>query len=138
MEEKKLSKEQIDLYIKEYLLPQFSRNYASYHFEITERGQRSTIIYLSFKDFKPLVIKGTKKKRKIEHMLKGTHHLQNHCIKVPEIINLDLSKKTYKKFGCYFVCEEKIEGWTSIKSPFTRGRPNKLIKIEFDNKYYTE
>ena len=110
MKEVKLSKDQIDLYVKDYFLPQISRNYTSYHFEITERGQRSTIIYLFLKGSKPLVLKGTKKKRKIEHMLNGIHHLQNYCIKAPKIFSFDLSKKTYKKFGCYFVCEEKIDG----------------------------
>lgn len=106
----KLSKEHIDLYIKDHLLPQLSRNHASYHFELSDRGQRSTITYLSIDDFKPLVLKGTKKKRKAEHMGEGTHHLRSHGIKAPEIIYLDLNRKTFKKFGCYFVCEEKIEG----------------------------
>jgi thiamine kinase-like enzyme len=106
----KLSREQTDLYIKNYLLAQLSRDNASYHFELTDRGQRSTITYLSIEDFKPLVLKGTKKKRKAEHMWEGTHHLQSHDIKVPEIIYLDLSRRTFKQFGCYFVCEEKIEG----------------------------
>lgn len=110
MKEVNLSRKQIDLYVKDYLLPQLSRDHASYHFELTERGQRSTIIYLTVEDFKPLVLKGTKKKRKAEHMWEGTHYLLSHGIKVPEIIRLDLSRKTLKRFGCYFVCEEKIEG----------------------------
>jgi len=106
----KLSKEQIDLYIKERLLPQLSREQSSYHFEITDRGQRSFIIYLTIEDFKPLVLKGIKKKRKAQHMWEGTHYLRSHGIKAPEIIYLDLSRKTFKRFECYFVCEEKIEG----------------------------
>jgi len=110
MKEVNLSNEQIDLYIKEHLLPQLSRVHSFYHFELTDRGQRSSISYLTIDDFKPLVLKGTKKKRKAQHMCEGTHHLQSHGIKAPEIIYLDLSRKTFKQFGCYFVCEEKIEG----------------------------
>lgn len=104
------SNEQMELYIKDHLLPQLSRNYSSCHFEITDRGQRSSITYLYIEDFKPLVLKGTKRKRKLEHMWEGTSHLRSHGIKVPEIIYLDLNRKTFKQFGCYFMCEEKIEG----------------------------
>jgi len=106
----KLSREQIDLYIKDHLLPRLSRDHASYHFELTQRGQRSSITYLSIGEFKLLVLKATKKKRKTERMCENTHLLRSHGIKTPEIICLDLSRKTFKQFGCYFVCEEKVEG----------------------------
>jgi hypothetical protein len=110
MKEVNLSKEQIDLYIKDHLLPQLSRDHASYHFEISDIGQRSIITYLTIEDFKPLVLKATKKKHKAEHMWEGTRHLHSHGIKAPEITHLNLSRKIFKRFGCYFVCEEKIEG----------------------------
>ena len=110
MKEVTLSREQIDLYIKDHLLPQLSLDHSSYHFELTDKGQRSAITYIYIKGFKPLVLKGTKKKRKAEHMWEGTQHLRSHGIKVSEIIYLDLSRKTFKQFGYYFVCEEKIEG----------------------------
>ena len=105
-----LSKEQLDLYIKDYLLPQLSLEHSSYYFELTDKGQRNNITYLFVEGFKPLILKGTEKKRKAEHMSDGSQHLRSHGINAPEIVHLDLSRKTFKQFGYYFVCEEKIEG----------------------------
>ena len=105
-----LSNEQMERYIRDQLLPQLSLDHSSYHFELTDKGQRNAIIHLSIEGFKPLIIKGTRKKHKAEHMREGTQHLRSHGIKAPEIICVDLSRKTFKTLGYYFVCEEKIEG----------------------------
>lgn len=105
-----LSKEQMDLHIRDHLLPQLSLDHSSYHVELTDKGQRNIITHLSIEGFKPLVIKGTKKKHKAEHMWGGTQHLRSHGIKAPEIIYMDLSRKTFRKFGYYFIYEEQIDG----------------------------
>jgi len=110
MKEVTLSHQQIDTYIKEYFLPHLLPDPPAYHFELTDKGQRSTIIYLFLEEFKPLVLKGTKKKRKALQMWEGNRHLRSHGIKAPEIIYIDCNRKPFKQFGCYFVCEEKIEG----------------------------
>ena len=105
-----LSPAQLDLYIRDRLLPKLSLDGAPYQFELTGRGQRSSIIYLSVEGFKPLVLKGTSKKRKAEQMAEGCSHLRNHGINAPEVIYLDLHRKVFTQCGCYFVCEERIEG----------------------------
>ena len=58
----------------------------------------------------PLVLKGTRKKKSAVHMREGNRHLRALGINAPETIYIDLDRTVFKKFGCYFVCEEKIDG----------------------------
>lgn len=110
MKQVTLSREQINTYLKDFFFPFLLPDHPPYHFEITDKGQRNTITYLFLEGFKPLVLKGTRKKRKAVHMWEGSRHLRARGIKAPEIIYIDFNRRAFKKFGCYFVCEEKIEG----------------------------
>jgi thiamine kinase-like enzyme len=101
---------QLEKYIESKVLSKIKLGGRKFKLIPTTLGNRNIIFFLSIDNFKDTVFKGFAKKYRIHNNLLGNSFLAQYGIDVPKIIFSDISQKTYRDFGCYFSCEEKIEG----------------------------
>jgi len=109
-EPSKYFEDRLRLYVKEHLLPGLDLGNPKFGIEITNRGCHSLIIYLQVEGVKPLIIRGVRKRYKLERIVRNCRYLSQHGFNVPEVLYVDDSAKTYREFGHYIVVEERIEG----------------------------
>src|SRR6056297_1937057 len=86
--------DKFSLYVKERLLPELGLENSKFIIEPTDKGCHSLITFLDINDFKPLVIRGVRKKYKLQRILKNTYFLRQSGFNAPEVLYVDDSRKT--------------------------------------------
>ncbi len=114
MEQVKNQKEDLQdklrLYVKERLLMKLNLDNSEFTIKPTDKGRHSLITFLEIKGFRPLVIRGVRKKYKLKRIVRNNDYLKKSGFNIPEILCIDHSRKVHKEFGHYIAVEEKIAG----------------------------
>lgn len=100
----------LETYIENKVLPKMDLAGRSFSLQPTELGNRNIILFLNVDNSKVKVFKGFRKKSRIKNNLVANRFLARCNINVSKTLFSDLSQKTYRRFGYYFSCEEKIDG----------------------------
>ena len=100
----------LETYIEKEVLPKMHLAGTPFSLEPTDLGNRNIVLFLSVDNSKVNIFKGFRKKRRIKNSLLANRFLARCNINVPKTLFSDLSQKTFRRFGYFFSCEEKIDG----------------------------
>lgn len=73
-------------------------------------GERNRVFYLTVDEGPPCVLKAFTSKTRLQNTVLGSRFLLRYGIAAPTVLFSDASAKTFKKFGSFFLCEERIQG----------------------------
>jgi len=97
-------------YIEKKALPKMGLAGRQFTLEPTRLGNRNVIFFLLIQGCRDIVLKGFKKETRVRNHLIANRFLERCSMDVPRTLFSDLSRKTYRAFGYYFICEEKVTG----------------------------
>jgi hypothetical protein len=100
----------LETYIEKKVLPKIQMAGSSFSLQATGLGNKNIIFFLKVGHSKVNIFKGFRIKSRIKNNLLANSFLAQCNINVPKILFSDLSQKTFRQFGCFFSCEEKIAG----------------------------
>ncbi len=104
--------DKLEKYAAKKILPRLDSEGRRFELTPTELGNRNHIFFLEIPGRGSFILKGFRDKDRIKNTLLANRFLSRINIPVPKTFFSDTSKKTFSRFGCYFSCEEKIEGKT--------------------------
>ncbi len=97
-------------YVDRKILPRMRVNGRPFSLQPTDLGNRNMIFFLEIQGEPAAVLKAYHKNRRLKNDLIASRFLGRCGINVPRPLFSDTSQRTANKFGCYFACEEKIDG----------------------------
>ena len=75
-----------------------------------KQGKRNKVFYLTLDQGPSYVIKAFTSKNRLQNTVLGSRFLLRYGIVAPQIYFCDTSAKTFHRFGCFVLCEERIQG----------------------------
>ena len=101
---------ELEAYVRQKALPEMNVAGMSFTLEQTGLGNRNKIFFLNIDGAGAYIFKGFTEKYRMKNSLKAHDFLAQHSIATPRVFFSDLSQKTFAAFGCFFSCEERIDG----------------------------
>lgn len=107
---KKYDQAALEAYVMEKVLPTLGMTGRTFSLEPTGLGNRNRIYFLTVEDAGDYIFKGFTERYRIKNALKAHAFLARHHINTPRVFFSDVTRTTFERFGCFFSCEERIDG----------------------------
>ena len=107
---KPIQPDKLNDYITANILPALGASGRAFSLEPVSGGSRNLIWFLTVADGGRYVLKAVSKRFRIKNIIWAHAHLERRGIPVPKLFFADRAWKTAGTMGCYFACEERVEG----------------------------
>ncbi len=97
-------------YIQKRILPALGAQGRKFTLELISPGSRNTIWFLNLENGGSYVLKAISKRFRIKNIIHAHAYLERRGIPIPKLFFADRAWKTARHMGCYFACEERVEG----------------------------
>ena len=102
--------EKLTGYIQTRILPALGAQGRNFTLELISPGSRNTIWFLNLESGGSFVLKAISKRFRIKNIIHAHAYLEQRGIPIPKLFFADRAWKTARHMGCYFSCEERVEG----------------------------
>ena len=97
-------------YIQTRILPALCVQGRKFTLELISPGSRNIIWFLNIENGGSYVLKAISKRFRIKNIIHAHAYLEQHGIPIPKLFFADRAWKTARHMGCYFACEERVDG----------------------------
>jgi len=108
--QQQISTEKLTNYIQTRILPALGAQGCTFTLELISPGSRNIIWFLKLDNGGSYVLKAISKRFRIKNIIHAHAYLERRGIPIPKLFFADRAWKTARHMGCYFACEELVEG----------------------------
>jgi len=102
----------IEQYVAQKLLPLLGCANRPFTLHETALGIHNLVFCLDIEGYRPLIVKGVRKRDRFHAICSCSHHLAASGIRVPGIVHAAEDRRLFGRLGCHIICEERIVGQT--------------------------
>lgn len=112
MKQQPALRNRIRQYVAQKLLPLLGCSNRAFTLHETALGMHNLVFYLDIEAYRPLILKGIRKRDRFHAICSCAAHLAESGIRVPEILYAAEDRRFFGRLGCHIICEERIVGQT--------------------------